>query len=617
VISFNYFNVHLNTTKSIPSLEVYTQRRAHRHAAHPNAPASPPYQQTIQLRTSPVALGLWFIPCAAALLALLTFLLYWPAGHFDFVQFDDNDYVFDNTTVRNGLTWWGLVWSFVDAHALNWHPVTWLSHMLDCQLFGLNPGAHHFINLVLHSINCALLFILLNRMTRAVWRSAFVAALFAWHPLRVESVAWVSERKDVLSGLFFMLTLLAYIRYAKTAGREQEPDARSKDPGIVSAETTRAPRFKVPGLKFQVPGSKSCIGNSRWKTLASHFRSSRAFWYSSSLVCFVFGLLSKPMLITVPFILLLIDFWPLNRFQPRANSCNTFFGNLCNASRGLLREKLPFFICSAVVGIITLLSQKSGGAIVSLASEGIFSRLATALAGYFVYLEKFFWPRDLSVLYLRPDATLVPITIGGALVLVSLSGLALYPLLSALGNPKLVIGASPSVANSPQAEFSNRKWALPIGWLWFVIMLLPVCGLVQVGPQFIADRYTYLPSIGLAIILAWLLPDLMQQRKAQNTKPGIRPPSHVSRFTFYALTTLVLLMCVAATRRQLRYWQNTETLMTHALALDPNNYIAHQDLAVYYAKLGKTDLARAHRQRVRELDPELKTQAPRPAETVR
>src|ERR1017187_3928593 len=284
------------------------------------------------------------------LLGIVTLALYWPVRHYDFVQYDDDDYVFDNTTVRMGLSWWGFVWSFISAHAANWHPLTWLSHMLDCQLFGLNAGAHHLTNALLHSVNAVLLFLLLRSMTGAFWRSAFVAALFAWHPLRVESVAWVSERKDVLSGFFFMLTLWAYVQYAKLQTR------------FLAVADTNAPP--------QAPPRKTA---------------SASFFYRLSLIFFLLGLLSKPMLVTVPFVLILIDFWPLNRLQPSDRSASnepplnvwTF-----RAGRGLLMEKAPFFLLSIIFGLITIFAQKSGGSLIPVESEGVLQRIENALIAY-------------------------------------------------------------------------------------------------------------------------------------------------------------------------------------------------------------------------------------------
>ena len=446
-----------------------------------------------------------------ALLALGTLVLYWPVRGYDFVQYDDNEYVFDNPVVKSGLSWWGLVWSFVDAHVSNWHPLTWLSHMLDCQVFGLNAGGHHLVNVALHCANAVLLFLLLRSLTGAFWRSAFVAALFAWHPLHVESVAWISERKDVLSGLFFMLTMWAYVRYAK-----------------------------------------SKIKNSK-------IRQRR--WYGATLLFLALGLLSKPMLVTVPFVLLLLDFWPLNRFQPSVSSL----------SRALLIEKVPFFCLSAVICLITIFAQKSGGAITS--AVGWPARIENVLVGYLAYLEKLFWPRDLSVLYLRPQT--VPAAALMLAVLI-LSGISIAVLVNL-----------------------RRRPYLAVGWLWFVGMLLPVSGLVPIGLQLIADRYTYLPSIGLFIMLTWGATDLGAMLFTQPAR------QFVGAFAAVAVVSA----CAVLSSQQLTFWQNTETLMGHALRLDPDNYVAHSDLGIYLLRQGQTNEARFHFERARELDPALNRKA--------
>jgi len=550
---------------------------------------------------SPVATRATF--CVLGL-ALLNCLVYWPVRHFDFVQYDDDEYIFNNQTVRAGLTWWGFVWSFVDAHVFNWHPVTWISHMLDCQLFGVNAAAHHLVNVALHAVNCALLFLLLRRMTEAFWRSAFVAALFALHPLRVESVAWISERKDVLSGLFFMLTLLSYALYAEAAN-------------------SRASSSKVQSSKLKAQSSTS--GASFWQVLRRSFAStlflaqSSKFYYVLCLAFFCLGLLSKPMLITVPFVLLLLDFWPLQRFKLqisnslRQNSTRTM--PLVSSIRHrtsrvieLLSEKVPFLVLSVVVSLIAFWSQRSGGAIVSLKSEGVATRLQTVAAAYLGYFEKFFWPHELTILYLRPESIPLGTTLVAVCIFIPPTVLALLSLrhLTQADASRITYHGSHMVCH-----LSDFTPAFAIGWLWFLIMLVPVCGLIQVGPQLMADRYTYLPSIGLAILVAWSLSHAMQLLRAMDCDTrivGEGLPSASRRvealiFGLGSFAAILLLACVVTTRHQLTYWQDTETLMTHALELNPNNPIAHQDLAIYYSRHGQLEAARTHRRRVRELEP--------------
>jgi hypothetical protein len=524
------------------------------------------------------------------LLLLFTFALYWPVHQFDFVQYDDDEYIFNNQTVRAGLTWWGVIWSFVDAHVFNWHPVTWFSHMLDCQLFGLNAGAHHLVNVAFHATNSALLFILLRNLTGAVWRSAFVAALFAWHPLRVESVAWISERKDVLSGFFCMLSLLSYTWYAQR-----------RNPG---------------NLKFR---RSNANGESKNAALENRAASSRIA-YVLALIFFGLGLLSKPMLVTLPFVLLLIDLWPLGRLRRQKANWATEGGEalplpsrqnwaeeFCCFPMQLVREKVPFFLLSAVVGLITFLSQRSGGAMVSLKAESITARVGTALTAYLGYLEKFFWPRDLTILYLR-SGSISTVTLVCAICIFSavtvLAILACFRSVRSLVMVREPLALSEVVFEFPRIQISS--FHLPrivfvaspfaVGWFWFLIMLVPVCGIVQVGPQLMADRYTYLPSIGLVIVLAWSLPALAQVVIQALSR---RAPLRIG---FWTMALVALMACMIDTRGQLAYWRNTETLMMHALEFNPNNAIAHQDLANYYAKAGQTEQARKHRQRVMELE---------------
>jgi hypothetical protein len=419
----------------------------------------------------------------AGLLALLTLAAYWPARHYDFVDYDDDDYVFENNTVRAGLTWYGLEWAIVDRQANNWHPLTWVSHMIDCQLFGLNAGEHHLTSVIIHCTNAALLLLLLNYLTGSLWRSAFVAALFALHPLRVESVAWIAERKDVLSGFFFMLTLWMYARHVKS-----QP---------------------LPSRRF----------------------------YRLALLFFLLGLLAKPMLVTVPLVLLLLDFWPLNRISLRDDSLAWK-----KTIRDLLVEKWPFFFLSLVFGVITLFAQR-----VNLPAQtgGMGGRLAGVVTDYLDYLEKLFWPHDLTFLYLRPSVIPVESLLLAVLALLAISVL-------------VIVGV-------------RRHPYLIVGWLWFLGMLLPVIGLVSLARLSIADRYTYLPSIGIFLLVTWGIAEWT----------GKFLPRRAGQILGAAGALATVSVCVLLTRQQLAFWQNTETLMTHALKLDPNNYVAQTNLRVY------------------------------------
>jgi hypothetical protein len=440
----------------------------------------------------------------AGLLALITLAAYWPACHYDFVDYDDDSYVFENDTVRAGLSWWGLEWAVVDQHASNWHPLTWVSHMLDCQLFGLNAGAHHLTSVFIHCANAALLLLLLHCMTGALWRSAFVAALFALHPLRVESVAWIAERKDVLSGFFFMLTLWTYALHVKNQ----------------SLSAASGPAAKSPCRRFY-----------RW-----------------SLFFFLLGLLSKPMLVTVPLVLLLLDFWPLQRFETfklKVSNSGTPVKKPATINHQLATlffEKWPFFLLSIVFSLITLLVQWSG---LAAQNGGIGSRLAGMMTAYLGYLEKLFWPRDLTFLYLRPPTIPVGSLLLAALVLTGVSALA--------------------------AACVKRRPYLIVGWLWFLGMLLPVSGVIPLARLFIADRYTYLPAIGFFVMVTWGIADMT----------GKFLPRRPCRILTVAGATTILFLCLALTRHQLAFWQNTGTLMEHALRIDPDNYVAQINLRIY------------------------------------
>lgn len=442
----------------------------------------------------------WFL---GLLLGITTLWVYWPVRHYDFVGYDDDGYVFNNPVVRAGLSWQGLAWSFANQYECNWQPVTWLSHMLDCQLFGLHAGEQHLMNVLFHCANAMLLLLLLNSMTGKLWRSALVAALFALHPLRVESVAWISERKDVLSGFFFMLTLWMYVLHARIQS------------------FSRSDHIPV-----------------------------KPWFYRWSWIFFILGLLAKSMLVTVPLVLLLLDFWPLKRVEnfklkianPDSSAKNPSIFNP-QLSR-LLLEKLPFFLIALIVGIITLFAQRAGGGWVP-ENLPLISRIETVIIGYWGYVEKLLWPQNLSFLYLRSDHVSIGQFILAAVVLSGISVLV-------------------------AVNLRRQPW-LAVGWLWFVIMLLPVSGLLQLGRLAIADRYTYLPAIGFYLMAVWGIMDLLAKLF----------PQKICRWLAIAGAAAVLLACAILTRRQLACWQNTRTLMEHALKVDPNNYVAKTDLRIY------------------------------------
>ena len=451
----------------------------------------------------------WLICLALCLVTLAAFL---PVRHFGFISYDDcgaRGYVKDNLHVQAGFTWESIRWAFTAFHSSNWHPVTWLSHMLDCRLFGLNPAAHHLVNLTFHLANTMLLYGFLRQTTRAVWRSALVAALFALHPLHIQSVAWISERKDVLSAFFFLLTLLAYAKYAERGGRRSEVRGqRSEGRGQraegrgqksegkhstsnlqppTSIETKGVRRSEVGGQKSEVRGPWSVV-----RGLSSLFPLPSSLFYFLSLACFALGLMSKPMLVTLPFILLLLDYWPLGRFpfsnlrpltsdlRPPSSALRSPFSALrCSPWRRLLLEKLPFLALAIASVLVTI--QAEADSVAPIEYMTLDWRIANALVSYVMYVLQTLWPMHLAVFY----------------------PLVKLPFWQAAGSGLLLLLLTVWL-------FQRRKTApeLLTGWLWFLVMLLPVIGLVQAGTQARADRYTYLPLIGFFIFAVWGLAEL-------------------------------------------------------------------------------------------------------------
>jgi tetratricopeptide (TPR) repeat protein len=450
------------------------------------------------------------------LLALITLLVYLPAAYHGFSIFDDDDYVTGNHIVQNGLTWAGVKWAFTTWHASNWHPLTWLSHMLDCELFGLNAGAHHLVNVLFHTANVVLLLLLLLRLTGELWPSAFVAALFAWHPLHVESVAWISERKDVLSTLFALLALLAYTRYAQGRSR-------------VEGRAVSAPLRRAKGSRADT--TAPALGFRLW-TLD----------YTLALFFLALGLMAKPMLVTLPFVMLLLDYWPLQRFPA--------FGRF-------VLEKWPFFVLVAVSCVITFLAQHQGGMVVSLEAIPLHYRLGNVPLAYTRYLLKMLWPVHLAIFYPLPK-TISPLAVVAAVaVLLAISAAAW------LGRKRGPYGLA--------------------GWLWFLGTLVPVIGLVQVGHAAMADRYTYFPSIGVFIALTF----------------AVRDWANRLQFSPTVITTAVVLIlggCVVLTENQLRCWRDDESLFSHAISVTKDNEPAHLCLGQAYEMEGrKTDALSEYR----------------------
>lgn len=434
--------------------------------------------------------------CLSVALIVVTLAVYWKTGGHEFVNYDDDEYVYNNPQVMQGFTGAGIIWAFTTTHVANWHPLTWLSHMADVEFHGMNPRGHHLSSVFLHAAASVLLFLLLFRLTASAWRSAFVAALFALHPLHVQSVAWVAERKDVLSALFWFLTLLLYASYA--AGR-------------------------------------------------------RPLHYRLALGAFVLGLMAKPMLITVPLTLLLIDFWPLRRFdakEPQAAHDPASSTRL--PPLGLLKEKIPFLACSLLSAAITIYAQHKAGATVALDALPVVPRLENALVAYMTYLGLTFWPRDLAVFYPLPISFPWWQSIGAMFVLLLVSAATI--------------------------RVRRQHPYLLVGWLWFLLTLVPVIGVIQVGMQSMADRYTYIPLIGLFIMAAWGVPALAQDLR------------HRQRLLALLAVTVIAASAVG-TWQQLDYWRDGVSLFRRAIQITSNNHIMHNSLGVALKRNGDLDAA--------------------------
>jgi tetratricopeptide (TPR) repeat protein len=430
----------------------------------------------------------------AVLLAAATLAAYSGVANCGFVNFDDPLYVTDNPNVRSGLTLPGIAWAFTSTEDANWFPLTRLSHLVDGQLFGLDPAGHHWTSVLIHALTTILLFLVLERLTGARYRSAFVAALFALHPLHVESVAWISERKDVLSAMFWMLTMLAYLRYV------EQP---------------------------------------------------RLLRYGLLVLSFALGLMAKPMVVTLPFVLLLLDFWPLRRAKVVDRP----------GLRKLVLEKLPLFVLAAAGSVVTFLVQSAGGATRAVPAP-LLLRIQNAIESYVLYLVQMLWPARLAILYPFPMEIPVWRTLGGAALLIAITILVL--------------------------KVARRFPYLPIGWLWYLGTLVPVIGFIQVGFQARADRYTYLPLIGIGIMLAWGLADLFRR----------------SPVVFASAAGIALFACLLITRAQVETWTDGVTLFGHAVAVTSDNYIARNNLCYALAAQGQLAEAAPHCQQAIRIKPD-------------
>ena len=474
------------------------------------------------------------------LLIVCVIITYHQMINFNFVGYDDEIYITENKHMKEGVTLKGAAWALTTFHGSNWHPITWISHMLDCELYCLNPSGHHLTNLQLHILNTLLLFLLLKNMTGAVWKSAFVASLFGLHPLHVESVAWVAERKDLLSAFFGFLTMGMYYRYT---------------------------------LKLS-------FNNYLW-----------------ILFFFILGLMSKPMLVTLPFVFLLLDIWPLKRFKYNylmskkkqkihfpldGESLNKSlplggggaepgpylirgWGGVLSDNLKLFWEKIPFFIFTCLSCIITFIAQNSTGAVRPLAEIPLVIRIGNSFVSYVKYIIKTLWPDSLAVFYPHPGNNLPILEVGSSMALIaiitwlSIRALKQYPFIA-------------------------------VGWFWFIGMLVPVIGIVQVGQQAMADRYTYLPAIGIFIIAAWGVPELC--RKINHYKAVL---------AVMAITVLIFLSIVSFF--QVKHWKDGKALFEHAIKVTKGNWLAHADLGVILSLEGKTNEALYNYEKATEFNP--------------
>ena len=451
----------------------------------------------------PIVPGKWRLPAALIFVAILTFAVYAPVLHNEFINYDDIEYVTANPVVQQGLTGQGFIWAFTTNHTGNWHPLTWLSHMLDVQLFGLNPMGHHFTNLLFHIANSLLLLVVLHRMTGAVGRSLVVSLLFALHPLHVESVAWVAERKDVLSSFFWFLTMWAYLKYAER-----------------------------PCLNMYIP-------------VAGFF---------------VMGLMAKQMLVTLPVILLLLDYWPLNRLGSGPDKSAAI-----GAAKLPLLEKLPLFVLSAAASIVVVYAQSSAGTINDLGLRALADNAGNACISYVKYIWMMLWPAKLAVFYPFDPAAITPLKVAGAVCLLALiTGLAVMR--------------------------RRERPYLAFGWMWYLVTLLPVIGFLGFGAQALADRYTYIPLTGLFVMIVWGCAELCGKWRDGALTAAVGGVAVVSLFSIL-------------TREQTGYWRSNIELFSHTLAVTEKNWVAHNNVGTDLLRAGKVHEAIHHYQESVRLNP--------------
>jgi tetratricopeptide (TPR) repeat protein len=466
--------------------------------AFEDTPAAPSPEWSVGLSRN------WSVSLLCAFLLLLVFSVYRPALSSGFINYDDEIYVTANPRVQAGITGDGLAWAFAQVHGEQtyWHPLTWVSHMLDCQLYGLKPWGHHLTNVLLHAVNTLLVFFVFMRMTGAFWRCAVLAALFSVHPLQVDTVAWVAERKNLLSTLFWLLTIWAYVRY----------------------------------------GERPALGR-----------------YALVLLLFVLGLMCKPVLVTLPFVLMLLDYWPLRRFQPTA--LERQFSTLGR----LLGEKVPLFLLAAASSVLTVMAHRSLGLLEVSPGIALDHRIENALVSYLRYLGNTVWPTKLAIFYPYPNA---------------------WPLWEVLLSILLLCAVSLAAVSLRR----SRPWLL-VGWLWFLGVLVPFIGLVQAGAQAMADRFMYVPLLGLLIMIVWGAFDL-----------AIRWRGHI--LVLFAAAVVVIMFGATLAHRQTGYWKNSELLFRHAVLVTENNALAHNNLGAALLSNGRPAAAAAQFQMALQTKPD-------------
>ena len=479
-------------------------------------------------------------------LAAVCLIIYAQTIGFDFINLDDNLYVYENPFVSSGFNFTNFKWALTAFHAANWHPLTWISHQFDSGLFGLDARGHHAVNLIFHIVNSILLFVVVNKLTNAFWKSAIVAAIFAVHPAHVESVAWIAERKDVLSTLFWLLTTWAYLRYAE----EEKGRRGEREKGRRRAKEKESEKAENDAEKSRCGEAKSKISPSPFLP----FSPSPFLFFSFS--CFALGLMAKPMLVTLPFTLILLDYWALERFD-KWNVASLL---------PLIKEKLPLFALTVLSAVITIFAQKAGGAIQTIETISLSDRVFNAIISYAKYLVMLFYPANLGVWYpFENNFSTLQIAASGVL-LVGITALCLW-------------------------QIKGRKY-LFVGWFWFLGTLVPVIGILQVGRQSLADRYTYVPYIGLSIVFVWLFGELFERFKLNKTAVAV-------------ICGICLLVLTVLSFRQVSFWKTSETLYVRTLSITEKNYLVKNNFCYYLEKKNRFDEATAQCQAAIADDPNL------------